>query len=98
MTEYIYYWYHHMMPSKERKVIQKALDEKDYFGFIDLYKKYTIQAIEYGTYYDEFKCWIPMTFLPNHIVVWENDEIIEKISILDKENFDKITFSECECG
>ena len=37
MREYIYHWYHHMMPDNERQKIQMALDNKDYFIFIKLY-------------------------------------------------------------
>ena len=98
MKEYIYYWYHHMMSDTERQNIEKVLKDKDYFAFIELYKKYSIEAIQYGHYYEEFQSWCPMTFLPNQISVWDGEHFIEHLSILDKENFDKITFSECECG
>lgn len=100
MKSYNYYWYHHMMPDKEREEISQTLKDKDYFRFIELYKKYTILAIKYGQYLEEFKSWIPMTYLPDQISVWDEDaeEFIEFISILDRENFMKITYSECECG
>ena len=100
MTEYIYYWYHHMMPNDEREKIRTALDNKDYFTFIELYKKYSIKAIQCGEYWEEFECWCPMTFLPSQISVIENEdyENITYVSILDKENFNKITYHECECG
>ena len=99
MKEYIYYWYHHMMPEKERKEIQTTLDNKDYFGFIELYKEYSIKAIQYGKYYEEFSTWCPMIFLPDTISVYDsNTETFEYISVLEKENFEKITYSECECG
>ena len=99
MKEYIYYWYHHMMPEKERKEIQTTLDNKDYFRFIELYKEYSIKAIQYGKYYEEFSTWCPMIFLPDTISVYDsNTETFEYISVLEKENFEKITYSECECG
>lgn len=100
MKEYIYYWYHHMMPDNERKKIQTALDSKDYFAFLELYQKYGIKSFQYGKYYEEFKAWIPMTYLPSQIWVVENNDYDNStyISVLDKENFDKITFHECECG
>lgn len=98
MKTYNYYWYHHMMPNDERKKIENALNDKDYFAFLELYKKYSIQAIKYGSYYKEFNSWIPMTFLPNQISVWDGEDFIEYLNILDKDNFDKITHHECECG
>ena len=100
MLQYNYYWYHHMMPDKERKAIEKVLNDKDYFGFIELYKKYAIQAIQYGEYYDEFESWCPMTFLPTDIAVWDTElkDFTSWVSILEKENFEKITHHECECG
>ena len=98
MKIYNYYWYHHMMPKKEREKIESALFNKDYFSFIELYKKYSIQAIKYGNYIEELEVWCPMVYLPDGISVWDDDTYIETISILDKNNFEKITFSECECG
>ena len=87
-----------MMPKKEREQIESVLSNKDYFSFIELYKKYSIQAIEYGNYIEEFEAWCPMIYLPDGISVWDDNTYIETISILDKNNFEKITFSECECG
>jgi len=98
MKEYIYYWYHHMMPGKEQEEIFQAINQKDYFKFIELYKKYSILALQHGKYYEEFQSWIPMTYLPDGISVWEKNRYIETISVLDKENFEKITYTECECG
>lgn len=100
MKKYAYYWYHHMMPEKEREEIFQAIKDKDYFRFIELYKKYNILAIRQGTYSDEFESWSPMTYLPDGISVWdtEKEECLETIYILDKENFMKITHTECECG
>lgn len=100
MKEYAYYWYHHMMPKNERQKIEAALSNKDYFAFIDLYKEYSIKAIEFGEYYEELKTWIPMIFLPSEIVVTENEDYGNStyVSVLDKENFEKINFYECECG
>ena len=43
MKEYIYYWFHHMIPENERKYIEKIIDKKDYNAFINLYKEYTIK-------------------------------------------------------
>ena len=96
--QYIYYWYHHMMPDNERKEIEKALNEKDYFKFIDLYKKYSIEAIKYGQYIEEFQSWCPMIFLPDQISIGNGDNHEGYLNILDKESFEKITHYECECG
>ena len=98
MKEYIYYWYHHMISSLEIEKIQASIENKKYFDFIELYKEYSIKAIKKGQYSEEFKTWIPMTFLPDSICVYEKDKIVDYISILDKENFEKITYAECECG
>ena len=100
MREYIYHWYHHMMPDNERQKIQMALDNKDYFTFIKLYQEYGIKSFQYGKYYEEFQSWIPMTYLPSQIWVVENEDYEHStyVNILDKENFEKITFHECECG
>lgn len=96
---YVYYWYHHMMPTEEREKITQTIKNKDYFAFVELYKKYSIQAIENGKYYEEIKAWLPMVFLPSTISVYDDKaENIEHISVLDQENFDKIAEIECECG
>lgn len=41
-----------------------------------------------------------MIYLPDSISVWDDDkmEFGEYISVLDKNNFMKITYTECECG
>ena len=103
MKSYTYYWYHHMMPQKEQKIIFDAIQNKDYNKFIELYKKYSILAIQHGRYYDEFESWIPTIYLPDTISVYSNKDdidelLIEEVSVLDKNNFMKITYTECECG
>ena len=99
MKSYTYYWYHHMMSEEERNKITKTITNKDYFTFIELYKEYSIKAIEYGEYYEEFSAWCPMTFLPDTISVYDSQtDTYDFVSVLDKENFEKISYSECECG
>ena len=100
MKEYVYYWYHHMMPSEERKRINQTIQNKDYFNFIELYKYYSIKAIQEGSYLEEFQTWIPMTYLPSTISVFDSEDknFYDSVLILDKDNFEKITYSECECG
>lgn len=73
MKEYTYYWYHHMMPEEDRKEIEQVLAEKDYEAFVELYKKYSILAVEYGSYNEEFETWFPMTFLPDYIGVYDTE-------------------------
>lgn len=98
MKSYNYYWYHHMMSQEEQKNIFEAIQNKDYNKFIELYKKYSILAIQYGKYYTEFESWIPMIYLPDTISVFDDNNEIEHISVLDKNNFMKITYTESECG
>ena len=99
MKSYSYYWYHHMMPIEEQNKISAVIQNKNFFEFINLYKEYLIKAVQNGKYYKEFNSWIPMIYLPDTISVYDSEtEIIEYIFILDKENFEKITYSECECG
>lgn len=87
------------MPIEEQKKISAVIQNKDYFRFIELYKEYSIKAIQCGKYYEEFGTWCPMIFLPDIITVYDSDkETFEYVSILEKENFEKITYSECECG
>lgn len=100
MKEYVYYWYHHMMPDDERKEIERVLAEKDYEAFVELYKKYTVLSMKYGSYNEELETWFPMTFLPSHICVYgtEAEEFEEDEYVLSKPAFMKITYAECECG
>lgn len=100
MKHYIYYWYHHMMPDDERNYIQSVLNNHDYEKFIELYKEYGKQALDYGHYSEEFETWYPMTFLPDYISIYDDkdEERIDEAYILDKEAFMKIEYSECECG
>lgn len=98
MKNYVYYWYYHMMSMGEREKITQAIKNKDYYAFIVLYKKYAIKAIEDGKYYEELKSWLPMVYLPDTISVYDdNKKLIENISVLKRENFDKIAETECKC-
>ena len=97
--KYVYYWYHHMIDSEEREEIQKTLNNKDFNAFIKCYKKYNSRGLFEGKFYEEFNSFIPLIYLPDTITVFDDkDKILDCISILDKSNFEKITFSECECG
>lgn len=88
-----------MIPVEEQNRISSIIQNKDYFKFIELYKEYSIKAVQQGKYYEEFRTWLPMIFLPDIITVYDSDkETFEYVSVLEKENFEKITYSECECG
>jgi hypothetical protein len=88
-----------MMPDNERKIIEKALNEKNYEAFIRLYKKYSILGINQGYFSEEFQTWFPILYLPVTAAVYEdNNDYVDEINILFKENFEKITAQESECG
>lgn len=88
------------MPDDKRKEIERVLAEKDYEAFIELYKKYTIKSIEYGSYNEELETWFPMTFLSSHIFVYDtqDEQFFEDEYVLSKPAFMKITHVEYECG
>lgn len=96
--EYTYYWYHHGMSQNDRQRIHEAIESHNFEVFISFYKKYTIQGIKNGFYSDEFDCWFPIVYFSNSITVFDGEEIVDDISIFDRENFNKITFNECENG
>ena len=97
--EYIYYWYHHMMDDKRKNYIQTIINNHNYEAFIKEYKRLSIEGIKLGKFDEEFNSWFPIIFLPDTISVYDkNTNEIEYISVLDKDNFNKITYSECECG
>lgn len=96
---YIYCWYHHMIPEQERKEISETIRNKNYEKFLYLYQQYAISSILEGHFNEEFQTWFPMVYLPNEINVVNNkDEIINTLNILCKDDFMKITHEECECG
>lgn len=97
-VEVTYYWYHHMMNDKDRKTIQKAIDEHDFETFIKYYKHYNSEGIKHGYIdNDEFNAFFPIVYLPNEASFIVDNEW-HWINILHKDNFNRITFSESECG
>ena len=97
--DYIYYWYHHMIPNQERKEISETIKNKNYEKFLYLYQQYSISSILEGHFNEEFQTWFPRIYLPNEIYVINNkDEIVDTLNILCKDDFMKITYEECECG
>lgn len=96
-----YYWYYHMMPDDERNKISKSIKEHDFNKFIEFYRKWNSYGIIKGKIInmdgDIFFC--PLVYLPDQAsFLNEETDKIEYINILDKNNFDKITYEECECG
>lgn len=100
MKQYIYYWYHHMMPEEDREEIEQAIRGKHFDKFIELYKKYAVLAIKFGSYNEEFETWFPTMFLPDKIAVFntETEEFEEDEYALSKPAFMKITYEKSECG
>lgn len=96
--EITYNWYYHGMIDSDKRKIEKAIKDKDFETFIFFYKKYNSMGIQYGQIYKEFDAFCPIVYFPNTAYVWENNEIKEEINILERENFNKITFSEYEHG
>lgn len=98
MTEVNYYWHHHMMSEKDRKTIQQALDNHDFITFIKYYKIYNSKGIQQGRFYKDINCFCPVVYLPDEASYKNEKGDLEFIDILDRDNFNKITFSESECG
>lgn len=97
--EYIYYWYHHNeIPLNTQIKIHKAIERKDFDSFIKYYQKYNCLGIKQGFYHDELGIWVPVCYLPEQIAVFDNDEVVDYVSILEKSNFEKILLDECEWG
>lgn len=100
MKKYTYYWYHHYMPIKDKKEIEKALEKKDFNKFIELYKFYNIKAIQEGYYNKELSTWFANIYLPSEIIVYDSitGDYEPSEYILSKSAFMKITEIECGCG
>jgi len=96
-----YYWYHHMMPNKETEKISKSIKEHDFNKFIEFYKKWNSYGIANGKIIniDGDILFCPIIYLPSEAsFLNETTNKIEYIDILNKDNFNKITYEECECG
>lgn len=84
---YNYYWYDHLQRSNIPtivKAIEESIKSKDFNSFMFFYNKQKELFIA----------------LPSDISVYdqEKEEIIKYLDATIKENFDRITFSEYECG
>lgn len=89
MQVILYYWYHHGMPELMQQGIQKALDEKNYAEFLFYYTVLN-NAFDDDGY--------SLVFLPDTADVFDGDNLVSTINILDYNNFMKITGSDCEHG
>lgn len=100
--EYVYYWYHHMAMNHEVKLstggsgtffehryVNDVIIEglHDFDRFLEYYEKYQNNNTD------------GLLYFPEEIIVRGKDgQEIERISVLDRDNFAKITHAECECG
>ena len=87
MKEYIYYWYDHMelRSNGEAEKVSTAIEAKDFDTFMKFKKKYSKRKWEY---------------FPNVIHVWDEEvcDFVEELDVNVRENFNKITHAEYECG
>lgn len=84
---YNYYWYDHLQRSNMPTIvraIKESIKSKDFNSFMFFYNKQKELFIT----------------LPSDISVYnqEKKEIVRYLNITIKDNFDKITFNEYECG
>ena len=87
-----------MMNNEDRKAIQKALDEHDFDTFVKYYKIYNSKGIKEGFIEkDEFNAFFPITYLPDTAVYFV-DNVAYYLNILTIDNFNRIIYSESECG
>lgn len=96
-----YYWYYHGLPFEDQEKISQAIQEKDFETFIFFYKKYNSQGILNGKIIemDDVTFFCPIVYLPDRASYFnEVTQEIEYLYILQKENFEKITYNEREHG
>ena len=84
---YDYYWYDHLQRSNMPiiiKAVEESIKSKDFNSFMFFYNKQKELFIT----------------LPSNISVYdqEQEETIEHLDVTIKDNFNKISFSEYECG
>lgn len=79
-----YYWYHHMMPQKDRQKIEDALHDGNFEEFKKWFRRLLCE---------------PSTYLPTQATVACGGVIIGDLNIMCREElFDLITYEEAECG
>jgi len=92
--EYIYYWYDHLVLryNGDAKKVAAAIEAKDFDAFMELKRKYS--NYQGGVVQDNSE------FFPDVIHVWDNEvnEFVGELDVNVRENFNKITHSEYECG
>lgn len=100
--EVTYYWYHHMMLEANRNIIQTVINNHDFEHFIELFQYWNAAGLKKGVLcqdiYNNDLEFIPMIYLPATVTYEDKNGEIQEIYILQKSNFEKITYSESECG
>lgn len=89
--DYIYYWYDHLIlrNNGDAKEVDRAIRGKDFDAFMKIKKKYLRKE------YNPNK-WL---FFPDVIRVWDAGKgIVGELDVNVRENFNKITHHEFECG
>lgn len=94
MKEYIYYWYDHLVLryNGDAKKVEDAIDSKNFDAFMKLKKKYS--GRHDGVAQARWE------YFPNVIHVWDDEvcDFVEELDVNVRENFNKITHHEYECG
>lgn len=84
-----YFFYHHMdMPTEDQYQVEEAVENHDFKSFMEMYKKWQ-KGRKDG-----------FCYLPDKVMVSYGDKENDyfEMSILNKENFERLTYAECECG
>ena len=88
--DYVYYWYYHgAMSHDAADTINNLIMSHDYDAFLRIYEEY-----KPGTDKNPYG-W---TFFPDRISCFKDYDLVDQTSVFDKENFNKITRAEYECG
>lgn len=87
---FCYQWFPHDMSEEEIIRIENIINGKDYETFINYYKLYNSKGLINGKIEDEVFSYD--LYFPIEILVVDKDDIITgQISLLSRENFEKIT-------
>ena len=88
IEEIDYYWYHHgIIPAAEKEKITKCIYNHDFESFCKFREKWN----DVGKGYD----WYNQVFLPGTAF---DPDARRNIDITVPEGFNRITYTECECG
>jgi len=89
--KYVYYWYDHLLlrPGVAHD-IEECIKNHNYDKFMEYYKFFQLNELINPE---------GLTYFPDHIAVFDQDSnLLEDISVFNRENFNKITYNEYECG